>query len=227
MKKIMFLGLAIVLVAAGFIGAGFAYQSSYESNDNGLDGQFVTINQGGTGSAVLNYVQEYDTVVSGSDVYYYLPLDAGESSVKLNDSPYSLTITEKKAGGSYRLVAESDMPDLFQTSEKGLASWCQFLFKLTKGEDVYYGFTSLSNTNVAGTQYSFYQAEDDDFDEWAHADDEATIAAGAYSLDVYLVMCVESETVEDITGILVDKTNFVDQFDLDGFKIKFTVLGSS
>jgi len=227
MKKIMFLGLAIVLVAAGFIGAGFAYQSSYESNDNGLDGQFVTINQGGTGSAVLNYVQEYDTVVSGSDVYYYLPLDAGESSVKLNDSSYNLTITEKKAGGEYRLVAESDMPDLFQTSAKGLASWCQFVFKLTKGENVYYGFTSLSNTNVAGTQYSFYQAEDDDYDEWAHAKDEATIAAGAYSLDVYLVMCVASETVEDITGILVDKTNFVDQFSLDGFKIKFTVLGSS
>jgi len=227
MKKIMFLGLAIVLVAAGFIGAGFAYQSSYESNDNGLDGQFVMINQGGTGSAVLNYVQEYDTVVSGSNVYYYLPLDAGESSVKLNDDPYNLTITEKKVGGSYRLVAESDMPDLFQTSEKGLATWCQFVFKLTKGEDVYYGFTSLSNTNEAGTQYEFYHAEDDVFDEWNHAENAATIAAGAYSLDVYLVMSTASETVEDITGIQVDKENFVDRFSLNGFKIKFTVLGSS
>jgi len=45
-------------------------------------------------------------------------------------------------------------------------------------------------------------------------------------LDLYLKTCEAADTVGGITGIQVDKTNFVDQFNLANFKIVFTAVGT-
>ncbi len=215
----------LAIVAIAWLGVGFAFQSSYESQDNDLDGRFVTINEGGTGSAVLNYVQYYDTVIADESTLYYLPMVNGTDLVKLNDSSYNVTISDGGYNGSYNLVITSELPTLFTQSVKNANGWCQFVFKLTKNANVYYGFTTLTDL-VAGSQYSFYAAENDDDDSTAHADDVAMIPAGTYSLDVYLKTCEPADTVGGITGVQVDKTNFVDRFNLSGFKIKFTAVGS-
>ena len=215
----------LAIVAITWIGIGFAFQSSYESENNGIEGRYVTINAGGSGSAVLDYVQYYDTVIADSNTLYYLPMTNGTDLIKLNDSPYGVTIDDGGSNGTYSLVITSQLPTLFTQSVKKANEWCQFVFKLTKGENVYYGFTALTELS-AGSQYTFYAAEKNDNDSTAHADSEALITAGTYSLDVYLKTCEPAGTVGDTTGIQVDKANFVNQFNLANFKIVFTAVGT-
>ena len=215
----------LAIVAIAWIGIGFAFQSSYESENNGIEGRYVTINAGGSGSAVLDYVQYYDTVIADSTTLYYLPMTNGTDLIKLNNSPYSVTISDGNTNGTYNLVITSQLPTLFTQSVKNANEWCQFVFKLTKGVNSYYGITTLTEL-AAGSQYSFYAAEQADNDSTAHADEVASITAGEYTLDLYLKTCEAAGTVGGITGIQVDKTNFVDQFNLANFKIVFTAVGT-
>ncbi len=108
----------LAIVAIAWIGIGFAFQSSYESENNGIEGRYVTINAGGSGSAVLDYVQYYDTVIADSTTLYYLPMINGTDLIKLNDSPYSVTISDGDTNGTYNLVITSQLPTLFTQSVK-------------------------------------------------------------------------------------------------------------
>jgi len=223
MKYAKLLVAMLAIVAIAWLGVGFAYQSSYESDNNGLEGRFVTINQGGTGSAVLDYVQYYDTIIADEEVFYYVPMDAGEDLIKLNDSAYAITISETGSDGTYNFGVDCELPSLFTGSTPQARDWCQFVFKLTKGEDVYYGFTTLSDL-TAGREFQFYAAEEDEDDSTAHSEQVAGIVAGSYSLDLFLKMPKRATTIGYITGIAVDKTNFVDEFHLENFTIRFTVV---
>ena len=213
----------MLLIGVSLIGTGYAYQSSYESQSNILEGQYVTLNYGAESSSILNYTQKYDTFVDGTSVTYSVPLPAGEVRQRLTSSPVGITIDESRATDGYRLVVTSDLPSLFASQQRTAENWCQFLFVLTKDGDEYYGLTELEN-GEARSEYRFYRAVEDDDLPRAHEPGEAVIGPGTYSLDVYLVMNQESSIRNGIAGVPVDKANFVDAFDTEGFSIRFTVL---
>ena len=224
MRRIRILAIAMLLIGVSFIGTAYAYQSSYESSENSLAGQYVTLNYGVESLSILNYTQKYDTFVDGDNVTYSVPLAAGDIRQKLTSSPFEITIAENRETEGYRLVVTSDLPSLFATDEKDLDSWCQFVFVLTDDEDkVYYGLTELAN-GVAKSEYRFYKAVHDDEAPLAHESSESRFGAGTYGLDIYLMMNQESVTQKGVAGVPVDKTNFVDEFDTSDFSIRFTVL---
>ena len=223
MNKIRILAIAMLLIGVSLIGTGYAYQSSYESQNNTLEGQYVTLNYGVESSSLMNYTQHYDTFVNGTEVTYSVPLPAGEIRQKLTSTPYEITITENKETTGYRLLITSDLPTLYASSTKSAASWCQFMFVLSKDNVEYYGLTELAN-GLSKNEYRFYKAIDDDESPIGYEETESLFTAGTYKMDVYLVMHHESTTRDGISGVPVDKTNFVDAFNTPDFTIKFTVL---
>ena len=225
MKRMRIVAVAMILVGISLIGTGYAFQSSYDSTQNDIDGQYVTINQGVSPSAILDYTQSYDTFVSGSTVEYTVPLDAGEIMQKLNSSAFTVKIEEKGTTGSYKLRITSALPSLFAAATKSADSWCQFMFLLNDGTYDYFGLTTLTGT-TAGSEYRFYKSEATFEDPLGHNASEAVFGAGTYTVDVYLVMHEYSETQSGgVDGVPVHKANFVDAFDLSNFTIRFTVIG--
>ena len=223
MKAIRLFAVLMLLVAVAFIGTGYAYQSSYESQSNIIEGQYVTLNYGVESTSILEYTQHYDTFVNGNNVTYSVPLKAGDIRQKLTSQPFEITINENKATEGYRLIITSDLPTLFASKDKDIDSWCQFLFVLTKGDTEYYGLTELVN-GVAKSDYRFYKSVESDELPLAHETNEALFGPGTYSLEIYLFMNQESAAHNGIEGVPVDKENFVDKFETNDLTIRFTVL---
>ncbi|MBR6910620.1 MAG: hypothetical protein IKN41_02025 [Candidatus Methanomethylophilaceae archaeon] len=225
MKNIRIIAIAILLIGVSLIGTGYAYQSSYESQSNIIEGQYVTLNEGVVSTSIMQYTQHYDTFVNGIDVTYSVPLEAGESRLKLTEDPFEITIKEKRENtGGYNLVVTSDLPTLFASGEKDSDSWCQFLFVLTdKDNKEYYGLTQLEN-GVAKSQYRFYEPDTGSDNPLGHKTGEAVLGKGTYKLDIYLVMNAEAVSFNGISGVPVDKELFVDKFETHDLTIRFTVI---
>ncbi len=224
MRNMRIIAIALLLIGVSLIGTGYAYQSSYESQSNILQGQYVTLNYGVESTSIMEYTQHYDTFVNGNDVTYSVPLEVGESRQKLTEDPFQITINEKNTSTEgYKLVVTSDLPTLFASTEKSEYYWCQFLFLLTKDKKEYYGLTELEN-GVAKSQYRFYEPDKDSDFPLDHKSDEATLGPGTYNLDIYLVMYEGASSFNGVSGVPVDKENFVDKFRTDNLTIRFTVI---
>ena len=219
MRKIIVIAVLLILLLIPVIGFGYAYESSYESNQNALEGRYVVINSDNAGSAILSYTQGYDTTVIGGHVVYRVPMQPGTDLVRLNSSSYGIEITDGNRGGSYALSAEAELPTLFASDTIG-TGWCQFVFELVGGTELdpvkYLATTELGSDNKVGSVYTFRNADDT----------VASIAAGTYQLNIYLQMCSYGSTNANGTGLDVSEDNFVKRFDAQNFKIKLVVSGA-
>jgi len=209
----------LILLAIPAVSIGYAYESSYESNDNALDGRYVVLNSTNAGSAILSYTQGYDTTVIGGNVVYRVPIGSDTDMIRLNSETYDIRITDGGRSGSYVLSAEAPLPTLFASDTVG-TDWCQFVFELVGGTEQdqlrYLARTTLDGDNVAGQIYTFRNADDT----------VAHIPAGTYGLNIYLQMSSMGSANQQGIGLDVSEDNFVERFKAQNVKIKLVVSGS-
>lgn len=214
-KRVIGLVTIVVVCLITMIGVGLAYQSTYSSDSNAIDYEYVTINPGGDNSALIAHHQEYNTYVMEGITYYVMPLGNGQSVKWLNNTGYPVVIDGSKDDRTYRLslntVNEGDDDETKLTAlswTDGLVSKrCYFVFTLTQigvqSPLTYYGLDP-DNDGV----YTLYNALNE-----GNGDTVSAISEGSYTLKLYLQMYEASEKRADGSyGILVDKQAFVDKF---------------
>ncbi len=215
-KRIISLATIVVVCLLTMVGVGLAYQSTYSSNSNGIDFEYVNLNSGGDNSAIIAHHQDYNTYVDSGTTYYVLPLANGQSQKWINNAGYPVVIDGSKDDRTYRLMINTINVDAEEVETKlSSLEWtdgmvekrCYFVFVLTQigvlDPASYYGL----DPDDDGV-YSFYNYLND-----GNGDTLSSIPEGSYALKLYLQMHETAEKRADSTyGILVDKISFVDRF---------------
>ena len=197
----------LILCLISLIGLGFAYQATYESEENKILNNYVTINEGSSRSVIFEYTQEYDTETDDAGgVTFLMKVDTITDKIELNETPYELRLHDSSEDDNrYGLSAIASFPVLFEDSEKENA--CIFRFELRNGDDLLYYAEKGS-----GSTYTFVPA----------SGSLSGVAEGTYDLYVCLVMSTESDLIDgEGPYIVVDKAEFADKFRNNDLSITF------
>jgi hypothetical protein len=214
---------AVLLAALALIGVGYAYQASVTSGSNTIGYDYVTLNDGVSGSTMITYTQDYDTYTNNGTVTYRINTAGATNLIKLNTTPFTLVLEDSRTtSNSYTLTARAILPTLYEDSAG--EDWCRFVFVLKDSSDN----ESIGKNTKGSSDFTFYVDENRvENTVMGEGSTVATLTEGTYTMDVYLVMCSTGNTVGGMEcGITVDKDNFVDLFTSASFGITFTVAGA-
>ena len=197
--------IAVFLVS--MIGLGFAYQATYESEENKILNNYVTINEGSSRSMIFEYTQDYDTETDDEgNVLFLMKVDAITDKIELNSTAYELKLSDSLADDNrYALSAVASFPTLFEDSEK--TKGCEFRFELRDGSTLLYHAEEGSSDT-----YTFVPA----------TGSATGVLEGTYDLYVCLMMNTESDLIAgEGPYIVVDKDEFADRFTTSNLSILF------
>ena len=220
--RLFALGIIAVIALVSLIGIGFAYQASYTSGNNSIGYDYVKLNEGQTGSAIVAYVQDFDTYTVNGNVIYRLNLNEDEDVIQLNASTMNIVIDDSRTvSNRYNLTVTSEFPEIFEDS--GRTKQCQFVFRLTEtfgDENTYYGLYDGTED-----EFIFYLDEQKLTNTiMGEGTTVGSLQSGTYHLDVFLKMYTAA--TDDVimgSGVMVDGTRFVSAFDADSFPITFSL----
>ena len=210
-KKIALLAVMLI-AAAAMVGVAYANSSTYTITGNTTQNDYVTLTMTtDTGekvgdSVMFAYEQDYDTFTDNNNNITYR-LIAEEKRIKLNENPYTLTISGSKDDAVYDLSAALSGVNALYEDDAGTSKQCKYIVKLTGN----------------GTVYEAEFSAEGIVDFVSENPQKPKPANGNYTFDVYLEMYTTPSVMDQMGPyVTVSKTKFVDKFASADISITFT-----